>query len=136
MGKLVFIFLFLGIDFAFAGYSCNTNTGETVNIFSSHFRGVGASVQSKEVTNYYKKNLNIQVDKLRSFLDPETKKYATEKSNKGYLFALGIDESEIDNIWSLDFAFKSGWNATAILTDTNGTEFNFDLTCKQTPDLE
>ena len=136
MCKFVFVLMFLGLDFAFAGYSCNTNIGETVNIFSSHFRGIGASVQSKEVTSFYKKNLNIQVDKLKSFLDPETRKYATEKSNKGYLFALGIDESEIGNIWSLDFAFKSGWNAKAILTDTNGTEFHFDLNCKQTPDLE
>jgi len=134
---LLFFFSTLSAVNTFAGYHCTTQQGDVIRVFSSFQMGTGTTVQSDTVSDYYKKNLKIEVKRLMSVIDPETKKYMLEKSDGIYLFGLGVEDSEdIGNIWSLEFKFQSSSTAQAVLRDMAGAEFSFALSCQQTPDLE
>ncbi len=125
---------------SFAGYHCRTEKGDEVIIFSHILKGMGAVVKSQAVTDYYKQNLNIEVVRLKSIIDPETKEFATEDLGKGqeykYLFALSQEDVEGGNMWSLEFKLKPGFKANGSLVDTSGVEFSLNLSCEQTGDLE
>ncbi|MNS49292.1 hypothetical protein D3C72_818960 [compost metagenome] len=94
-------------------------------------------VVSKKVSDFYRKSYNVDIQFLESVIDPETGKYLTEVSADGLDFALQADDTEkIGNMWGLQWAWTSKTTATAVLMDMEGKGFEFNLTCKETPNLE
>lgn len=120
----------------YAGYDCETSEGDLLTVAFHWRKGASATLESKSVTDYYQNNLGFEIEVLESFIDPETKKYATENLSNGYIFALGMPIPTNGKIWSLELVFLDKLKATASLIDMEGVEFNLDLVCQQTPDLE
>lgn len=135
MKHLIFSLMIIANSVAFANYNCTTTDGDVVKV-SSSFRGTGATVESKSVVDFYKQSLKMDVERFTSIIDPETKKYVTETTKKGWLFSLQSENAQIGNMWSLEMAFLNATKAEGVLRDTESNEFVFDLTCTLVGGLE
>lgn len=128
--KLFCFLLIMSASFsAYADYNCSTAAGDSLAITNSSSKGIGAKLQSQTVSDHYRKNHGIKVTSLESIIDPDTKKYATDEFENGFLFALNAPKSGDENIWSLEFTWADREKATASLVDLEGIEFKFEFEC-------
>ncbi len=135
--QIVFLISFFSFGFAHAGFECTSPDGDRVNLIDSFQAGTGARIESKKVTAYYRRHLNVKINYLESIIDPETGKYATDTLRKGYQFAVQADDtSVIGNVWGFEWIWASGVKASAVLMDMEGNKFEFELKCAATANLE
>lgn len=127
----------VGASSAHAGQICQTADRTTrLEVTSYWLQGFTVKLSSPEVSQYYLESSNLKIDSLESVMDPESGRAVTEVSNEGYQFMVYAPNSGTDAVWGLQFAASSDGKAKVVLSDMNGKAFAYDLTCKQTPDLE